>query len=415
MPYLTPQSLPEGGDCRPLFIPDDTEWLALFGGALTELTKTWNWEYSGGLTVNETVSKMMEIINDWYADACGCEVPGGFRVIRIGANGHPEMLGDDGEWTEPTGDYVIPAPAAREGGTEADQICLAAKNAVNVLEQLYENLSESFADDLSEAEALTELIALLIALVGFEFAPIAFAIATFLIVIFGLLYRALGYLTADLWTEDVSKQITCFLTDCATNTAGVVTFDWDCFTNHLNSLTNDFLLSETQLRLYLQISYLLNFIGGVDGLNLAGATTEITNDDCSFCDDTWCYEWDQSAFESEWTFDFGSSNGHWFVDAHILVDDFPTTFPFISCEMDVTGDDVGDQKIGFWKYDYSSSIQTFDIVAGTNEFVTSATIPNLPGIAISGAPTTGSSGSITVTRVLLRGTGANPFGSDNCE
>jgi len=70
MPYLTPQDLPEGDDCRPLSIPASTEWLALFGGALTELTKKYNWQDSGGLTVDETVEKMTEIIDAWYTESC---------------------------------------------------------------------------------------------------------------------------------------------------------------------------------------------------------------------------------------------------------------------------------------------------------------------------------------------------------
>jgi len=282
MPYLTPQVLPEGDDCRPLVIPASTEWLALFGGALTELTKKYNWQDSGGLTVDETVEKMTEIIDAWYTESCeACELPEGGKIIRLNEDGHIEVL-QDGEWVIPTeGDYFIPPPDAREGGEPEDQICLAAKNAVNVLEQMYESLSESWAESLSTAEALTDMIAVAVTLVGFEFAPIAFGIAAFVVGLLRQLYTALEYLGADLWTEDFSRQMICFLIPCATNTDGVVTFDWDCFVDKLNSLADDFMLSEVQIRLYLQVSYMMWFIGGVDGLNLAGATTEITDD---FCD-----------------------------------------------------------------------------------------------------------------------------------
>jgi len=170
MPYLTPQELPASDDCRSLSIPADSEWLALFGGALTELEKPYNWEFSGGLTIDETVQKMREIINNWYTEPCAsCTLPGGGKIIRIGEHGHIEELGDNGDWGDPTGDYVIPPPDVREGGTEDDQNCLAAANAVNVLEQLYENLSESWAAHLSEAEAGTEFIGAAVAIVGFEF------------------------------------------------------------------------------------------------------------------------------------------------------------------------------------------------------------------------------------------------------
>jgi len=284
MPYLTPQDLPEADDCRPLSIPASSEWLALFGGALTELTLRWNWEYSGGLTVDETLDKMNEIIGNWYTVPCeACTTPGGYRVIRVNTDGHVEELNSDGEWQDSTGEYHIPPPDAREDGSPDDQICLAAKNAVNVLQQLYENLSDSYNTGLDDAEATTAFILGLIALVGFEFAPITWGIVAFMTPVFAALYSGLEFIFADLWDSSVSAQIVCFLKLCATNDAGVVTFDYKCFIRQLESLTDTHGLTEEQLRLYLQISYILYFIGGVDGLNLAGGTTAITDDDCADC------------------------------------------------------------------------------------------------------------------------------------
>jgi len=289
VPYLTPQDIPEGDDCRPLFIPASSEWLAFFGGALTELTKTWNWEAFGSVSVEDTVDKMAEIINTWYTEACtACETPGGYRVIRIGAGGHVEQLDDNGDWVDATDDYHIPLPEAREDGTEADQICLAAKNAVNGLQLLYENLSDSWNADLDEAEAITAIVEFFALTFGFVIAPITYGIAAFFLPIFVTMYALVEFVIADLWDENVSKQLECFLVNCATNTAGVVTFDYDCFTTNLRDNINFFDLTEDQLRLYLQISYLLYFIGGADGLNFAGGATAITDDDCSFCSDEWC-------------------------------------------------------------------------------------------------------------------------------
>jgi len=284
VPYLTPDSIPEETDCRSLLIPASTDWLAIVSGALTELTKTWNWQQFGSVTVDEAVDAMQAMIDAYYLGCSGgCELPEGGEIIRIGEDGRIEVL-SDGEWVTPTdGDYYIPPPEAREGGTEADQICLAAKNAVNVLHELYDQLSDYFNDELSDAAALLGLAAFMTTATAFEFAPIVAGIAAFLLPIFAGVYSALSYLTADLWDENLDKQLTCFLQECATNDAGVVTFDWDCFTGKLNSLTDEFGLSEVQLRFYLQISYLLLFIGGADGLNLAAGTTAISDDDCSFC------------------------------------------------------------------------------------------------------------------------------------
>lgn len=300
MPWLTPDSIPEDDDCRPLSIPASTDWLALVSGALTELTKPYNWQQGGALTVQETVDKMQSIVDAYYSSPCAmCMTPGGYRVVRISPGGHVEELDPSGNWVDGTDEYHIPPPEARTDGTPPDQICLAAKNAVNVLEQLYENLTDSWNNDLDDAEAVTAFILGAIALVGFEFAPITWGIVAFLTPVFTALYSALEFLGADLWDDNVSKQITCFLVDCALNTDGVVTFDWDCFNAHLNSLADDFGLGDDQLRLYLQIGFMLYFIGGVDGLNLAGRTTEITDDEC-LCDNGWCYRFADGAQLADW-------------------------------------------------------------------------------------------------------------------
>lgn len=292
MPYLTPEELPEDDLCRPLSIPHSSEWLAIVSGALTELTKSYNWQQEGAVTVAEAVERMQLMVDSYYASFCNdCTTPGGYRIIRINPDGELEELSPDGDWQEPTGEYVIPPPEAREGGTSADQICLAAKNAVNVLHQLYESLSDSWNGDLDENEAVTAFILALIGLVGFAFAPITAGIVAFMTAVFTALYASLEYIIADLWDDSVDDQFTCFLINCANNDAGVVTFDYSCFINQLNAQQNDFSLTFDQQRLYAQVMYILYFIGGVDGLNLAGSTNEITDDECETCGN-WCVTYD---------------------------------------------------------------------------------------------------------------------------
>jgi len=288
MPYLTPEDIPEDNDCRKLAIPADPVWLALISGALTELVKPYNWEQFGALTIEQTVERMEEIIAGYYEETCLCETPGGYRVIRINNEGHIEQLDENGEWVEPTDEYYIPPPDAREESTPEERRCLAAANAENVLHLLYESLSDSWGEDLDENQAMLALIGVFVGAVGFAIAPISWGIYAFLSFIFTTMFGLLEFLIADLWDTAVGDQIRCFLYDCADDNAGVVTFDYQCFTDNLSSLADQFSLTETQLRLYGQISYLLMFIGGVDGLNLAGATTAITEADCDECIDNWC-------------------------------------------------------------------------------------------------------------------------------
>lgn len=299
MPWLTPDSIPEDDDCRPLSIPADSAWLALVSGALTELTLPYNWQKFGTLTVDETVAKMQSIIDTYYNSPCAlCVTPGDYRVTRISPEGHLQELAPDGSWQDATGDYSIPPPEARTDGTTTDQNCLAAKNATEVLQQLYESLSESFASELSTDEAITAFIAAAIAAIGFEFAPITWSIAATGFVIFEALFQALAYVTADLWTEEFSNEFICLLLKCVINDAGVVTFDWDCFNAALLAQVNDMGLSEVQMRLYVQIGYILYFIGGADGLNLAARTTSITDDACS-CN--WSGQVDFTTGLHDWT------------------------------------------------------------------------------------------------------------------
>lgn len=75
MPYLTPEGeVPTGLQCRPVFIPDGPEWLALVSGALSELTQRRNFEQPpDGLPVDTVVEVFEEMLATYYDDPC--EVP----------------------------------------------------------------------------------------------------------------------------------------------------------------------------------------------------------------------------------------------------------------------------------------------------------------------------------------------------
>lgn len=305
--FPTPNNTP-GDTVRRIFIvPNSEEWLGLLEGAAQVLLDEWRYYDWGALTPAETVAAFNEVILASYTNVCQCANPDGGKIIRINPNGHVQEIGEDGTWTDPTGDYEIPPVPAREGGTEEDQICLAATNCANVLQLLYENLSDSWNAALNDAEALTAFILALVALIGAEFAPITFALVTFFGWLFGVLYETLAFVGADLWDENFTKALVCILVDCATNTAGVVTFDWACFNNELAANTNIFDLTASQLRLFGQIQFILSCIGGVDALNQAGATTAITGADCSACASEWCITNDCTDNSDGWSVQFGGS------------------------------------------------------------------------------------------------------------
>ena len=157
MAWLTPDEIPEDDACRPLFIPNSSDWLAIVSGAILPLTRTWNWEQFGTLTPEQCADRMLLLMEQYYSGECNdCELPGGGRVIRINFEGNFEEL-VHGAWVEPQGDYAVPPVTAREEPTPEERRCLAAANAENVLSQLYEQVTDLFVADVSAAEALLAL------------------------------------------------------------------------------------------------------------------------------------------------------------------------------------------------------------------------------------------------------------------
>jgi len=280
--FPTPNSIPADGGYIVFRIPADNEYAGLILGAAQLLTYAYNWYQWGDLTPDEAADAFRLIVNQAPYENCGCTLPGGTKIIRIGAGGHFEELGEDGEWHEPTGDYAIPPVPQREGGTPDDQMCLAAANAVNVLEQLYEQLSDDWAEGVSTAQAATNFVLAIGALIAAPFGLIGEAIIIIAGLVFNVLYETLEFIGADLWDENFTEALKCIFFGCASNDDGVVTFDFECINNELAAQTNAFDLTSSQLRLFGQIQYIFSFIG-VDGLNSAGGTTAILTADCSGC------------------------------------------------------------------------------------------------------------------------------------
>ena len=282
--FPTPD-IPTGSSGYLLFYFPDKTWAQYILGAAKALDVGYNWYKSGELDVDEAAEAFRVITQDAPYNTKTCSNPAGGKIIRVAPSGHVEQLGNANEWETPDGDYTIPPVPERE--EPGDIKCLAARNAANVLFLLYETVSDAFAAGLAEAAGAVALIEAISLIVGVEFAPITFAIVSVSSAIFGAFYSIMEFVTADLWDTSFTEAMVCILYGCAVEDEGVVTFDWECFNNRLAEQVNVFDLSFTQLRLFGQIQYLLWLTGGVDALNLAGATNEITDDDCDDCGE-WC-------------------------------------------------------------------------------------------------------------------------------
>lgn len=194
-------------------------------------------------------------------------------LIQLGGGVIGIVMPDDTVIPTATGDPTYdgrehaPPPAPR-GGSETDNKCIAAANAVNVLVSLHATVMRQIdvPDELSIAAAIAGL------LISLLFLPIA--IGLIIIAIGGLLTIA-GALTYGDFDSDTQDQLRCILDCAATDTAGVVTFDFASVQSQVNALSGG-------LDIWAAISKYLDIIGE-SGLNLAGATTAITSADCSDC------------------------------------------------------------------------------------------------------------------------------------
>jgi len=265
-----------------------------------------------------------------------------------------------------------------------------------------------------------------VGLLGSEFAPITYALVTFFAVVFSVLYGILEFVGADLWDEDFTKALECILLNCATNVDGVVTFDWECFNNALAAQVTIVDLTFEQLRLFGQIEYLLLVIGGVDALNTAGATTAITDDDCSFCEAVWCYHFDADNQLGDWVVHaFGGDTVATYDGTKWLCTGTPpNTSIWISWTLG-TATVFTDAAILEWTPPVTAGDE-LDIWANGDGTVFSGTKIWSNGFAV-GSPfpititrldVTNLHGFATVPRTLsalqFSGLGDNPFGVDNC-
>lgn len=437
--FPTPNDTPGVTTRRIFIVPNSAEWLGLLEGAAQVLLDEWRYYDWGALTPAETVAAFNDAIIASYTNKCQCELPGGGSVLRLNpSTGHLEELGEDGAWDTPSGEYAVPPVLPREGGTPEDQKCLAAANAAHVLEVLYESITDSISGGLTTAEAYTAMIEAFIAAVGWEFAPIAAALAAFFLVVFAVVYAVINIIGADLWSGTFTDTLKCALYECASDDGlGVITFDWPCLQAKLAAGTDA--LDFDQLRLFNQLNFIIQVIGGADGLNLAGATTSVLTADCSGCSPRWHYclhfpETDggmsvanggtyvgASGWETTETTDGGDHYRQLTVQRTLVLG--ASTIDFIQLGWDeVAG--IQDVPLGGARvYQTSDSPPNWLLIApssitGDNQTLFGTVA--LTGTIVLGFNVTvgyhvGSDpgGSATAWALQMSGTGDSPFGSDN--
>lgn len=288
MPYLTPENVPDTRVCRALLIPESSDWLAIFSGALTELSLKWNWEQQG-ITVDEALIVVNDVIAGFY-DGCassGCTTPDGGSIIRINPETYRMEELVNGDWVEPQGAYALPPTPARTEPTPDERRCLAAANAANALKILYEDLADYYASELTASQAQVLFIETIISIIGSVFGIAVTALLALITAVFSAAYLLFEFLTADMWTTAFDNKIRCYFYECASEDGEVVHFDLDCVFNKIAEETGGEGVLE-ELRLLLQLGTIMQFLGS-QAIDAMGATTAVTSADCDDCENTWCY------------------------------------------------------------------------------------------------------------------------------
>jgi len=248
---------------------------------------------------------MQDMIDIYYNGCTPCMIPGGTPLFRLNpTTGAIEELLPDGTFGTPEGDYALPDTPAREEATADERMCAASANAANVLQTLYESLSDSFSESLSYDAAVAAFVAALAGAIGSVFGIIVTPLIVIFALLFGVVYATVEFVTADLWDSEFTSKLVCVLLSCASDDGEVVHFDLHCVLDTLAHGTNIFDPTSSEIRLFGQIYTMLNFLGA-QALDAAGATTAITDADCSGCIGCTLWEFLNNAddYASSFTFD----------------------------------------------------------------------------------------------------------------
>jgi len=408
-----------------LFYLDDPLWAQYILGACKPLGFEYNWYEAGDLLPDEASEAFRLILQQAPLNKLpSCSLPNGEPLMRVDPEtGHIQSVDSDGNWQD---EPSIPATPARPAGAPDDQRCDAAANTANALQILYENLTDSWSHGLTVAEAITAFVVAVGEAIAAAFFPPAAALIAALGLIFEAVYATIAFVGADVWTSDFTDVLLCYLYDCSTVDSDVVTYNFDCIIGKLVEQTDAAGLSDTQLRLFGQIYYILNFIG-VDGLNYAGAATTITGADCSGCADTWCYDWHDGTGFDTWVVGptgFGVyAGGVWEGQdnagqqlADIIMTFTPTAIESVTAYYSTTGNDGNRPTIIL--YLSGTQVNRADATVSTGTPATHAAHIGLFGgtvadeIRVFMASDAGH--TCQIDQVVARGDGANPIGADNC-
>lgn len=445
--WLLPDVIDPDRICITINVPNEPRHLQAFWGALWELCYWFNWQRDldhRGAAVADVWKSVWYEANDAYNAGLRCEMfevrqntgspceldyseDGGatwtpFANLRLCAphivmvGGVPTVVLPDGSFVDPgsSGDYdgrTAPYTPPTRGGTVDEAICLAAANAENVLYNMHSQIfSRVFVPDATWAA-----LVLVSVIVGLLALAVAVAVIVSVIVAGGGVAILSGVTLAN-YSELVRKQMRCILIARATNTAGVVTFDYAAVKSDVEAKISGINIWAA-LDLYLQVI-------GESGLNRAGATTAITYYDCEDCAE-WCYHFDFTVDDGGFSVYVSGANtyGSWVSGVGWRSSYFPS--PAYNNVQDVIiGRSFTETNLHsiVWDVTYlnNSAPQAYlysdfpptEFVGATRTWTGNE---DWTGIALNANEELCTSTQyVIITGLTIRGTGDCPFGDPNC-
>jgi hypothetical protein len=447
--------------CVQLMIPDHPRYRAALRGQLKALGDWWTWEksYQPGDRRATIAAQLWRELLHQYLTIGECGAGTMFDVRQNEEAPCTLEKTTDGETWEPWADLQLCPPKIRsiagrlflstDGGstwtpvedatyeeydwrqdeplkpprTGDDKRCLAAANAVAVFVELHRQIVawyESAQGGLALGMAILGVLALLFPAGAFY---IAGAIGGT-----GLALAILEHATAltnASFTSEIQDELRCIFF-CAANDDG----RW-------SEMAFNFVMADVQAKsgdMWRLLELYLGEIGGYVGLNNAGTTTSVTSATCDCTECGWCY-----------VFDFTQSSGGWVSGGATLGTYVPgqgwravvsqpgggpypqllirrnfasTTITYIAAH--IVGSAVGNTQ-GYYAVRRAGDIAVAELGPGLNPragqavwLSASGSWPAQAQIGLYCGEYYTSSNDLWCDRIVVRGTGANPFGEDNC-
>lgn len=285
-------------------MPDEVHLVGAVTGALVPLTDPENWETDGTMTPDEAAGIMSAAFEAFVAGDCsGGECPpielpdGGGRVYRRNPDTDKWEYIDPvtGEWVEPSGDEAVPPIPARTEATDAEKICAAATNAVNVYQQIYDYIYTDWIEEQNNAIVWADASVFIGTTIGAWIYPPIAGLYAFISAAFAVFTLAFEVISPDLWDEWFTREFICILKSNATlNDDDSVTFDY----GQVRIDIFETLGKGAYVMLVLQVDFIVATLGS-QALNTAGGTDAVEGD-CSRCGE-WAREFNFALGQNGWT------------------------------------------------------------------------------------------------------------------